>query len=316
MGPSLSLLGFEYFSMLFSALSYLNTIPRYPTVVWTHHQRVSWPPSLLVPPSEAPSRKQQEDERKKRGGGENNGVERSGRKAATKKKKKKKKKKRQARTVQSGTFLRVERIYAATYPGWLLNGPLCLLLQASLSFPPRWLYVPTCIYTYIHTRGPPRTPPSPYTARRDRDAKETRAAFKLAATKRINSPGSLDLLIRAAVAFLRGLDRWGPETPRPSCFLAIASAAARPRAECVHACSFQLASTIVVALASSCRRPTLARFFGGGEGCRSALSGIFIIFVVVFIGSSLTKWMKISEERSYLINIRIRLDCLNFPCDK
>lgn len=46
--------------------------------------------------------------------------------------------------------------------------------------------------------------------RGDRDAKETRAAFKLAATKRINSPGSLDLLIRAAVAFLRGLDRSAP----------------------------------------------------------------------------------------------------------
>lgn len=43
--------------------------------------------------------------------------------------------------------------------------------------------------------------------RGDRDAKGTRAAFKLAAAKRINSPGSLDLLIRAAVAFLRGLDR-------------------------------------------------------------------------------------------------------------
>jgi len=43
--------------------------------------------------------------------------------------------------------------------------------------------------------------------RGDRDAKATRAAFKLAAMKRINSPGSLDLLIRAAVAFLRGLDR-------------------------------------------------------------------------------------------------------------
>lgn len=54
--------------------------------------------------------------------------------------------------------------------------------------------------------GPPharlRTP-----RRGDRDAKETRAAFKLAAAKRINSPGSLDLLIRAAVAFLRGPDR-------------------------------------------------------------------------------------------------------------
>jgi len=51
----------------------------------------------------------------------------------------------------------------------------------------------------------PRMRASP--RRGDRDAKETRAAFKLAAAKRINSPGPLDLLIRAAVAFLRGLDR-------------------------------------------------------------------------------------------------------------
>jgi len=54
-----------------------------------------------------------------------------------------------------------------------------------------------------------RAPASLDSAQRrgDRDAKGTRAAFKLAAAKRINSPGSLDLLIRAAVAFLRGLDR-------------------------------------------------------------------------------------------------------------
>lgn len=110
-----------------------------------------------------------------------------------------------------------------------LERPLCLLsLSLSLSFPPRCLYDDAStfqrVYIRTHTRGPPCTSPSRCTARRDRDAKETRAAFKLAATKRINSPGSLDLLIRAAVAFLRGLDRRGPETPRPSCFLAIASA--------------------------------------------------------------------------------------------
>lgn len=54
--------------------------------------------------------------------------------------------------------------------------------------------------------GPPRLRDAAQ-HRGDRDAKGTRAAFKLAAAKRINSPGSLDLLIRAAVAFLRGLDR-------------------------------------------------------------------------------------------------------------
>lgn len=129
-----------------------------------------------------------------------------------------------------GDFSSVERIYAATYPGWLLN--VRSVSSPSLSLSPFLRGV--CLYddastfqrVYIrtHTRGPPCTSPSRCTARRDRDAKETRAAFKLAATKRINSPGSLDLLIRAAVAFLRGLDRRGPETPRPSCFLAIASA--------------------------------------------------------------------------------------------
>ena len=262
MGPSLSLLGFEYFSMLFSALSYLNTIPRYPTVVWTHHQRVSWPPSLLVPGTIAETTRGRAKEKRRRR------EQRSGeewKKGRDKEEEEEEEEEEASSNSPVGDFSS-RGTYIRGHISRLAVERSALLLQASLSFPPRWLYVPTCIYTYIHTRGPPRTPPSPYTARRDRDAKETRAAFKLAATKRINSPGSLDLLIRAAVAFLRGLDRWGPETPRPSCFLAIASAAARPRAECVHACSFQLASTIVVALASSCRRPTLARFFGGGRG--------------------------------------------------
>ena len=213
---------------------------------------------LLVPPS----RKQQEDERKKRGGGENNGW----RGVEERKKGRDKEEEEEEASSNSpvGDFSSEERIYAATYPGWLLNG---LSLSLSLFF--STMAVRSNVY--IHTRGPPRTSPSPYTARRDRDAKETRAAFKLAATKRINSPGSLDLLIRAAVAFLRGLDRWGPETPRPSCFLAIASVAGRlapSKRVCTPAVSARFHDRAYPA--SSCRRPTLPRLFGGREGVARA----------------------------------------------
>lgn len=163
-----------------------------------------------------------------------------------------------------GDFSSVERIYAATYPGWLLNVRSVFssgLLSLSLFLHGVCTTMAVRSNVYIHTRGPP----FPYTARRDRDAKETRAAFKLAATKRINSPGSLDLLIRAAVAFLRGLDRWGPETPRPSCFLAIASAAGRlapSRRVCTPA--VQLASTIVVRAYPASSPPILFHGFSRG----------------------------------------------------
>ena len=90
---------------------------------------------------------------------------------------------------------------------FFLCSPIAVCLHAARSS--------VCMYTRA---APPRTFPSPppyeTVPRRDRDAKETRAAFKLAATKRINSPGSLDLLIRAAVAFLRGLDRSEPRRLR------------------------------------------------------------------------------------------------------
>lgn len=106
------------------------------------------------------------------------------------------------------TFLR-QNVYVATYPGWfsartsaLSSPPASSASSFSVRHDVCTLYaVRSSVYTHGGLRVRPPAPP------RDRDAKETRAAFKLAATKRINSPGSLDLLIRAGVAFLRGLDR-------------------------------------------------------------------------------------------------------------
>lgn len=246
-----------------SALSYLNTIP---TVIQplsgliTEGQRVLV--SLLLVP---PSRKQQENERKKRGGGENNGW-----RGVEERPRQRRRRRRRGKLEQSSRGLFFGGTYIRGHISRLaLERPLCLLLRASLSLSLFLHGVCTTMAVrsnvYIHTRGPPRAPPSPYTARRDRDAKETRAAFKLAATKRINSPGSLDLLIRAAVAFLRGLDRWGPEAPRPSCFLAIASAAGRlapSRRVCTPA--VQLASTIVVRAYPASSPPILFHGFSRG----------------------------------------------------
>lgn len=119
----------------------------------------------------------------------------------------------------SGDFSSAERIRSHVSRLVLRSNVRSVFSSGFLGF--FFLCSPRCLYAVrssVYTHGGLRVrPPAP---RRDRDAKETRAAFKLAATKRINSPGSLDLLIRAGVAFLRGLDRWALETPRPSCFLA------------------------------------------------------------------------------------------------
>lgn len=143
-----------------SALSYLNTIP---TVIQplsgliTEGQRVLV--SLLLVP---PSRKQQENERKKRGGGENNGW-----RGVEERKKGRDKEEEEEEEASSnspvGDFSSVERIYAATYPGWLLNVRSVFssgLLSFSLSFSPRCLYDDGCTFqrVYTHTRAPARAP--------------------------------------------------------------------------------------------------------------------------------------------------------------
>lgn len=256
-GP-LSLL--EYFSMLSSALSYLNTIPRYPTVVWTHHRGPEGLGLPLTCPTIAETTRGRAKEKRRR---REQRVERSGRKEE-RPRQRRRRRRRGGKLEQSSRGL----FFGGTY----IRGHISrLALERSLSLSLFFSTMAVRSNVYIHTRGPPRTSPSPYTARRDRDAKETRAAFKLAATKRINSPGSLDLLIRAAVAFLRGLDRWGPETPRPSCFLAIASAAGRlapSKRVCTPAVSARFHDRAYPA--SSCRRPTLPRLFGGREGVARA----------------------------------------------